>query len=544
MKTVCLGWVVFGGAVIVGCSGGSSSTPSSDGGTHEDAPANHDAHAKDDSGHHDSGSDAEKPGHDAAGETGTLPEASFDAGMTPTVTSTMTSGTRLKGEWYDSEGLSRFKSIYDTVLSQECQWGYAADGMLRCLPTQPYGSAEVSYVSFSDDHCTNPVALVPGGLPSCQIPTSADVYAVTAPGCPVLTTYYAFGAALVNPTMVYRGSSTTTCFGGPPDSEDVYYALTPIAPTTYVPGTESVGTASANLTAITVSGDDGSVTFETLRDTANGSVDCAFGEATDQARHCLPEAQIALQIGEFSDPACTALVATTFPSTCTNPSFITSAVAPACPPAVTVNALGAPLTTAYVQSGTCESTPVQPDTYSPVGAVAAPAKFTEGSVSVGPSSGRLAPRLVTAGAIVADAVSISTWDSVLPSIEYEDTSRHEVCTPLLAHDDTVRCLPYALEDPASYAYVSDSLYADSACKVSVGVAGVGCTTPVYAFGAALPTCGVVENLVYPVTGVTTSLYSLQGATCTAQTPVAGNVYYALGPEVSASSFAPITKDIH
>ncbi len=165
--------------------------------------------------------------------------------------------------------------------------------------------------------------------------------------------------------------------------------------------------------------------------------------------------------------------------------------------------------------------------------MAAPVKFTEGSVSVGPSSGRLAPRLVTAGTLVADAVSISSWNSALPSIEYEDTGRHEVCTPLLAHDDILRCLPYALEDPASYAYVSDSLYADSACKVSVGVAGVGCTTPSYAFGAAVPTCGVVENLVYPVTGAATSLYSLQGRAKPLLSTAAG---------LSPRSARPVTVD--
>lgn len=66
------------------------------------------------------------------------------------------SGTRLKVRYVAGEdGSQVYKGMFDTQRNEECFFGIASDGQLRCIPTFDRAASASGY--FSDAACTSPV---------------------------------------------------------------------------------------------------------------------------------------------------------------------------------------------------------------------------------------------------------------------------------------------------------------------------------------------------------------------------------------------------
>jgi hypothetical protein len=110
------------------------------------------------------------------------------------------------------------------------------------------------------------------------------------------------------------------------------------------------------------------------------------------------------------------------------------------------------------------------------------------------------------------------------------------CAPTIAADGFLRCLPSGVQAIP----VGENYYLDSACLSHAGaISSSTCATPVYATGAVVVGCGLVETQVYRVSGSASQLYVKYSDTCSA---VLGDSGYAVGNEMPASSFVLFTQN--
>jgi hypothetical protein len=128
-------------------------------------------------------------------------------------------------------------------------------------------------------------------------------------------------------------------------------------------------------------GADGSKQFAYFTDTARGNETCAFSTAGDGSIRCLPSGAYVIAT-EYSDSSCTLPVAET--TTCASPPYaIQTSAGTNCGGYTThIFAVGAPVSTFYVKSGTScisEATPAG-YTYVSVGAEIAPSSFQAATI--------------------------------------------------------------------------------------------------------------------------------------------------------------------
>lgn len=99
-----------------------------------------------------------------------VPDAATEGG---TPNPGWTSGSRLRARTFDGkDGSKQFAGWYDSMRMESCEYGYASDGSLRCLPTVEQVS-QISTVYFKDGQCTQPYAVVIRGCtPRYAISTS------------------------------------------------------------------------------------------------------------------------------------------------------------------------------------------------------------------------------------------------------------------------------------------------------------------------------------------------------------------------------------
>jgi hypothetical protein len=202
--------------------------------------------------------DAASP--DAAGDTSPPPDSSaLDAGPADSSPSDASSladvivygpptctpqpGSRIKVRYYQApDGTRIFDSMYDSMLDASCAAATTSDGKLRCLPGS--GFEAVLYTDMtcttpvmqqSDYDCTTPAYVLTGvSAGTCTTPRTLAVYAVGAE----LPDAGADAGAL----FVKNG---TSCTPQPAFVSTIYnyYALTPVADSTFVEGTAGTATA-------------------------------------------------------------------------------------------------------------------------------------------------------------------------------------------------------------------------------------------------------------------------------------------------------------
>jgi hypothetical protein len=167
-------------------------------------------------------------------------------------TCTPQSGSRIKRRSYESpDGTRVFDSMYDSMLDASCAAGTTSDGKLRCLP----GTGNEG-VYYTDMTCMTPV--MQQSDYDCTIPAYVQA-GVSAGTCttPYTRAVYAVGGELADAGTVYQKNGTS-CTAQPSfaSSSYNYYALTPVADSTFVEGTPGTATAG-NYSMGTVDYSDG-----------------------------------------------------------------------------------------------------------------------------------------------------------------------------------------------------------------------------------------------------------------------------------------------
>ena len=120
-----------------------------------------------------------------------------------------------------------------------------------------------------------------------------------------------------------------------------------------------------------------------------------------------------------------------------------------------------------------------------------------------------------------------------------DSTLGENCVFALAADGVLRCLP------TSIALARDPYFSDAACTSPAALTYDCAPAPHYLVTENASTCPVPSigpAFYYPGGGSTTA-YVNGGAGCMRNSVVSGITYYALGPAVSASTFAAATAAI-
>jgi hypothetical protein len=267
-----------------------------------------------------------------------------------------------------------FDRVYDTQRNEDCQLGYAADGLTRCLPR-----AKGSGTTFSDAKCTMPAFPVTMGC------GAAPMYGLTsdmsACGSPPVSHLFNLGTALASAFVnVTNAGGGMTC---QPDKQTAtFYAPgTEIAAASFVEEKE-MSLGNGRLRARMYVTSDGLQQFRGSFDDTQLSLECNFTIAADGQVRCLPEKRSSIVDG-FSDPKCMTplnVVAAVGSATCpaTAPGYAAQ-LDSNCPGGTHIFAVGAKanVTTAYSNtSGTCMPLMLNPSyTFFAVGSEIAPTMF-------------------------------------------------------------------------------------------------------------------------------------------------------------------------
>jgi hypothetical protein len=143
------------------------------------------------------------------------------------------SGTRIKMKVLKTpDGAKVFSNSYDTQRNEDCVFGVAGDGVMRCLPYQSVAYDYGSY--FSDAACTQPVAL---SYSSCAAPSYILVRGAACPYGMTATRVYTVGAAHAS----FYTKSGTTCSGPTTVATYTLYSYgAEVAPSSFQSATTSI----------------------------------------------------------------------------------------------------------------------------------------------------------------------------------------------------------------------------------------------------------------------------------------------------------------
>jgi hypothetical protein len=214
-----------------------------------------------------SGGHAGSSGHGGAvagngGHGGTMPGsggngASGDSGIVDALTDPVpdafagsedpASGTRLKGKFIAGADGSKMylPSVWsDSQRQEDCAFGTAGDGMLRCLPT----SVQDFPLYYTDAQCTKPFAILASGPPPSGCAANPPKYNRTTDAggaCPMVQAppshYYPIGQQISQPQGPYYATNSGSCAQSQIGFTTLYFSVMAEVPaTSFVAGT--VGT--------------------------------------------------------------------------------------------------------------------------------------------------------------------------------------------------------------------------------------------------------------------------------------------------------------
>jgi hypothetical protein len=234
------------------------------------------------------------------------------------------SGSRLKAQFLQANGVRQFFQMWDSQLDLACVYAYDKNGDWRCVPTYS------TFITYLDAACTKPVvqiALKPGAQPTSPRYLSATAFSNTCleDGF-VRTTVYKRDSEVQATQLYVAGTSSGQCMpfpGFPPAPGTVQhvYALSEVAPNKLVKGEVRLSASGGSrLLERVLYGSDGSRShlngvsgsfgrshFDTVLQTKVTPLPLAFG----------PSAQEFFWAGgtsfsfEFADATCSAAAATT-----------------------------------------------------------------------------------------------------------------------------------------------------------------------------------------------------------------------------------------
>ena len=134
---------------------------------------------------------------------------------------------------------------------------------------------------------------------------------------------------------------------------------------------------------------------------------------------------------------------------------------------------------------------------------------------------------------------LTTPDGAKVFMGSRDTMLNIDCQFVPAADGVTRCLP-AFSNPIAFS--PNPYFGDSQCMIPVAQM-TGCTTPTYVLQYPAAACPTSGYRVFAVGAKYTTAFIKSGTTCTAFTSSPSITYYALGAEVSPSTFQSSTLDV-
>jgi hypothetical protein len=486
--------------------------------------------------------DAQAPreGSVSGPDAGSRDAAAGDAAATGRIVSRLfTSGSRLKAQWLvAADGAEQFAGWHDTLLGEDCSFAVAADGRPRCLPSGPtVGAQGVVGIGvlpiFADASCTQPAYWGPSSCTSA--PTTIAVADPTA--CVVRTHVLSAGAQVTTAYSNTSGTCSPIGFTG-----SLYLGGAEVAASAFVGATLSSRPAAGGVIENDLTGDDGSLGFQSFTDATTGLF-CQFALGTDSQYHCLPDldSNVGVDTGAFADSTCSS-PAFSFLASCPAPTVGTSTQLPSCVPSLTeVVHLDTTLVTALYTnenpSSTCSATSAQAGIEYLTGGVAyAPSAFGSATLMAASGATRLSEYDYVTPAGLVQAVPTGSDPSFPPTPTFHDTSLNLDCDLETASDGQVRCLPWNVAQTVG----GNGYFSDSACTQPV-LWGGSCGTPAYGLIDDTSTCPPMEKVVTVAPFSSTAMaYSNSSAGCVG-IGVLGSGLYVPVATVAPSTFEPMTK---
>jgi hypothetical protein len=452
--------------------------------------------------------DASAPPSDAGGDAG-------DGGAA--APGTPKRGSRLAPRYREtSDGYSQFFSIADTALGNAtCAATRAADGALRCLPSD---GPVVYDARYSDAACTARVIETAAG---CAKPAFAMSPVDGTSGCETQLEVHDVGAA--HPGTVYA-KEDGGCVAIAVDPRRAYYAMGATRPPKdFVKLVSGIEPIAGGVGVAVVDGEDGSRFPRSLLVDVARSKACDLLTAADGKKRCLPSG--AATVAGFTDAACSspAALATTACEPLLAPS--TALVAdPANAGRAHVHELGAKRPTKEIyqraDAMTCSGPSFAVEDVHDLGTEIPPASFPEMGETTAGGSRIVATRLTAGGAL------LPRWNRL------EDTMLGVRCSPSLAGDGKLRCLPQALVRS----------FSDDQCTVPIVIVNSS-STPSHALApdASCPRRFPVVSVGAEITPAPEKVYVNYSGPCvpTSVSPTARA--FAVGSEVPASTFAEVVE---
>ena len=419
------------------------------------------------------------------------------------------SGSRLRARVLDVGDARSFVGFHDRTLNIDCSFRLATDGVVRCLPDVPLERA------YGDPACSTVVGQPQGAACSTSTPTyaatSVGTFAQSScnPGTPT-DTYYAIGAP-VSSTVYLPPNCTPLAF-------DHVFAVTPVAPSTFVGGSELLEPHGA-LGSRVVVGDDGSRLTVGAYDVAQGRA-CAPTDLHDGgAKRCLP-LNVAKLREHFADAQCTQPVAELV-NGCGAPDLIVADEDFCALHTMFAVASTVALSIVYVQgpAGCIQSQVPGGDFYVPGQELASDAFPALVDVAVGSGPVRV-------GAF--GDVSGATLDFGTGSLVLAGSQRS--CSPARDGKKILRCI-----DDAAATVIYNTRFSDAACTQPVAEPSLPCATTTPApylvewGGADCPYPGIAQLFA---AGATVGIFTPTGNGCVQQ---AGDPGYEVGRVLGVES---------
>jgi len=209
--------------------------------------------------------------------------------------SNQTGGTRIKRKiWLTAEGDRSWDTFWDSELNAACDFDTAADGVMRCMPNNWSGNAEV----FADELCTQPL-YTRLGIGPCETADCIVQYAGGTCEMPGGSKVFKLGS-LATPAGVFSKTGAG-CMTTPLPEEPLYAKGEEVPPTTFLAGTPADFGPDTRIKARGVAAADGTKMVFGWRDTQLAGESCYFALAEDGKMRCLPSGA---QIAGYADATC------------------------------------------------------------------------------------------------------------------------------------------------------------------------------------------------------------------------------------------------
>jgi hypothetical protein len=186
-----------------------------------------------------------------------------------------------------SDGAKSFVTWHDTKLDIDCVFQTAMDGVLRCLPSTDRFGFEFDR-QWSDSGCKNPILIDKRSQEDSCLPAKY-FSSFDETTCPGKVRVEQVGAAVTPTNVWYTERLAPNCTQSGVGNEKFYPLGPEIAPTEFVSGTISLGTAKDGVAASYVTADDGAKGYVELVDTVHDNTRCTFARSADGTIRCLPD---------------------------------------------------------------------------------------------------------------------------------------------------------------------------------------------------------------------------------------------------------------